>query len=410
MKINLFSNGSTDRHTVWRERLSTRFYLFFMVIGLCNIIVFSFISKQTSTEKISILSRAEYENLSMYNSTNLQCPCRQISVPYKHFITINNTFHQVCESDFVDEKWIEFLFVDGRWKNYDRADLRSRGAAYFDLLSDLCQISKIVVNRSIDQFLDDVFVSATMMSESELNMHMNVIINQFKTSTPTRFSRDFELLRDLTHGNTFISGYFLNWYWWLNNDIDDVTVPTDVITLENGCSCGTRRDCLTNAGIYDSNSRIQYFEIPGWNVGCSVVETLLRSTLECFYNQTCIDMLNYYIGTIRPKSYNRVNVTAMNYTTSSRFQINTLVHDIVDELFIEEWQISVSYAAFYEQCNLNHCLYSKSKRNGFIYVISSILGLSGGLAATLRFIIPYSIDLVLKIRNLCCRYEVAYFA
>ncbi|CAF4197130.1 unnamed protein product, partial [Adineta steineri] len=136
-------------------------------------------------------------------------------------------------------------------------------------------------------------------------MHMNVIINQFKTNTPARFSRDLQLLRDSTHGNAFISGYFLNWYWWINHDIDDVTVPTGVVTLKNGCSCGTQKDCITNAGVYDSNSGIQHFEIPGWNIGCSVIETLLHSTFECFYNQTCLDILNYYIRTIPPISYEK---------------------------------------------------------------------------------------------------------
>ncbi|CAF0768552.1 unnamed protein product [Adineta steineri] len=251
-------------------------------------------------------SQTQYENLLMLNSTTLQCPCHNISIPYKHFITINNTFHQVCSSDFVKEKWIDFLFIGGKWRNYDRVDLRSRGAAYFDLLSALCKISKITINNAIEQFLDDVFISATVVSQSEFNMHMNVIINQFKTNTPARFSRDLQLLRDSTHGNAFISGYFLNWYWWINHDIDDVTVPTGVVTLKNGCSCGTQKDCITNAGVYDSNSGIQHFEIPGWNIGCSVIETLLHSTFECFYNQTCLDILNYYIRTIPPISYEKL--------------------------------------------------------------------------------------------------------
>ncbi|CAF0806123.1 unnamed protein product [Adineta steineri] len=355
-------------------------------------------------------SQTQYENLLMLNSTTLQCPCHNISIPYKHFITINNTFHQVCSSDFVKEKWIDFLFIGGKWRNYDRVDLRSRGAAYFDLLSALCKISKITISNAIEQFLDDVFISATVVSESEFNMHMNVIINQFKTNTPARFSRDLQLLRDSTHGNAFISGYFLNWYWWINYDIDDVTVPTGVVTLKNGCSCGTQKDCITNAGIYDSNSGIQHFEIPGWNIGCSVIETLLHSTFECFYNQTCLDILNYYIRTIPPISYEKVNITAMNSTIKSRFETNTIINDIIDNLFIEQWEINVSYATFYQQCSPTCCSYSISKRNNFFYIISRILGLCGGFTAILKIVVPHSINLMLKIRNRCFRHTAISFA
>jgi hypothetical protein len=403
MKVNLFASGSIEVHIIWRERLSTRFYLVLMLIGVGNIIIFTSISVQTPTKMISMPSQAEYEELVMLNSTALQCPCDHISVPYKHFVTINNTFHQVCASNFVKENWLDFLFLRGRWNNYDRTDLRGRGAAYFDFLSELCKISKMTVNNAVEQFLEEIFVSAIVVPQSEFYLYTNVTTNQFKTNTPARFSRDLQLLRDLAHGNTFMSSYFLNWYWWLNRDIDDVTVPAGTVTLKNGCSCGTRKDCITNASIYDSDSKIQYFEIPGWNVGCSVVETLLRSTFECFYNQTCIDLLYYYIVTVPPASYLKINVTAMNSTISSRFQTNTIINDIVDDLFIEEWQTTVNYSAFYQQCAPTYCSYSITKRSNFLYIVSQVLGLYGGLTACLQIIIPYFIDLALDIRNGCCR-------
>ena len=383
--LNLFSNRSTNINIIHNQRISTRVFLVLIIIGLLGISYYTLNSKKISMEQISIDSPKR-------NSTDSHCACRSIAVPYRYFIRIENRFHQVCESDFVDEKWIDFLFVDGRWRDYERIDFRSRGAAYFDVLSEFCQMSKVIVNRSIEQFLDEVFISSTILSESELNLQMTAIGNRLKINTQTEFTRELQLLRDFSHGNTYMSGYFLNWYLWLNYDLDNVTIPTNVITLENGCSCGTRKDCITN-------STIESFQIPGWNIGCSVVETLLSSTFECFYNQTCVDLLNYYI---HPKNSTKINVTAMNSSVPSRFHARTLIANIVNELFIEKWQINVSYASFYKQCNPTSCTYLKFKRHDLIYIISTILSLLSALTTILKIIIPYSIKFALKMKSCCC--------
>jgi hypothetical protein len=82
--------------------------------------------------------------------------------------------------------------------------------SYFGLLATLCTLSQTTIETAVDQFLTEAFVSAQVMSESEFCTQVDVITRQFKTNTPTRFSRDLQLLRSITHGNTFMSDYFLN--------------------------------------------------------------------------------------------------------------------------------------------------------------------------------------------------------
>ena len=230
---------------------------------------------------------------------------------------------------------------------------------------------------------------------------MSVTTQQFETTIPDRFSRSLRILRDITHGNTFISSYFLNWHFWIKPNRNSMTSPTRPITLNNNCSCGTRSDCTDSGGIYRSFSNIQYFVMPGWNVGCSTVETLLYSTLECLYNQTCINLLIYYATTVNISYPRAINVSAMKSNLSSRFPINARIGDIVDALFVEQWQINVSYATFYNQCAPIYCSYTIEKHNSFLNIVLTLLRLYGGLAVGLHFIVPRLLKLALKIRDRC---------
>ena len=398
--LNIFDSESDDIHIVRRERYSTRIYLIVLPISMLIILLYMVVSKEIVTNNILTPTQAQYEKLLVSHYNTFRCPCTNISLPHELYMTANATFHQVCSSDFVKQPWIKYLFGHSTWSFHYRADIRVRGAAYFNLLTTLCMLSETTVNNSIDQFLKEMFISSQIMSESEFVSQMDIITQQFKTVTSARFSRTLQLLRDITHGNTFISSFSLNWYWWVNQYDAFGTLPTQPVTLNNGCSCGTRSDCIESGGIFYSTSNIQHFVMPGLYVGCSAVETLLRSTLECLFNQTCIDRLQYYAATVDQLSFKPINVTAMNFTIKSRFHRNTTLNDIINVLLVEQWNISFSYSAFYNQCAPVYCSYTFEKRSNFLFIISKVLGLYGGLTISLQFIIPYIVRLFFKIKNL----------
>ena len=171
------------------------------------------------------------------------------------------------------------------------------------------------------------------------------------------------------------------------------------MTINGQFSCGTRSDCIEPAIVYSRSSGTSYFIVLGWNVGCSVVDTLIRSTFECFYNQSCVDLLINYLTTLRPQMFINISATAMDLLSTSRFFPNTTVQNIVNELFIEQWHINASYAAFYRQFAPTYCLYSVQERKNALYVVSQILGLYGGLTVSLRFIVPYIAAVLFKVKR-----------
>ncbi|CAF1424224.1 unnamed protein product [Adineta steineri] len=351
--INLFDSESNNIETIRLERISTKLYL--LVFTIC----------------ISIFSNPaenDYNNLFISYSKSPDCPCNKISITYKDFIEINTTFYEICSSDFVNIKWINYLFHQGDWYHYERRDIRARGNAYFLFLSNLYEISQVTINNAIEEFLNETFINTELITESEFNIQIENIILQLLNVTLSKFSRSLKLLRDLMNGNAFASSYFSN-------------CP---VIMKDGCSCGTQSDCIDSGGIYHNLDNTPKFAMPGWNIERSLVETLL-----------------YYITTASFQYTYRMNISDINSSTVSHFETNTLIQTISDELFIEEWKINSSHSLFYSQCAPIYCAYKTQQNDNAIYIISKILGLYGGLTVSLRFIIPLITKIIFNIIKRC---------
>jgi hypothetical protein len=181
---------------------------------------------------------------------------------------------------------------------------------------------------------------------------------------------------------------------------------------DNGCSCGTSSTCTRPQGFYCTTPPCYYTTarpnqtIPGLIVNCLPVDSLLLSSLQCFYNASCIQMVIEWRSfgltnsTIDPRV---VNVIPLDSMINSRFLPNTLMRTITAELFIENWTNSTSFSAYYEQCAPNECIYTYEERFNTAYIISIVLGIIGGLSAALRILIPPIVKLLRRIYYRYCR-------
>lgn len=146
-------------------------------------------------------------------------------------------------------------------------------------------------------------------------------------------------------------------------------------------------------------TRSLHFTVSGQYAGCSTMETLARSTFECLYDPACMDSLRYYALQIPVHIFLESTPTVLNSSLPSRFKTNTSTQTIIEELVVEELLINESYSAFYEQCSPTHCSYRVETRKTFLYALTRVLGLYGGVTISLRFIVPYIVRLVFKIRD-----------
>ena len=92
-----------------------------------------------------------------------------------------------------------------------------------------------------------------------------------------------------------------------------------------------------------------------------------------------------------------VNVTPLNPLLDSRFSIDTTLDSIISQLFIEYWTDSISFKNYFEQCAPIECTYTFEGRFSFAYILSTVLGIIGGLSVTLKIVSPLIIKIFQKI-------------
>jgi hypothetical protein len=89
----------------------------------------------------------------------------------------------------------------------------------------------------------------------------------------------------------------------------------------------------------------------------------------------------------------------LNISLPSRFYPVSSVTfgTLIDELFIESWINSSNYSAYFSTCAPLTCGYSYTKRSNFLYMLTTFLGLYGGLTVGLKLIIWHVLLIYWKI-------------
>ncbi len=83
-----------------------------------------------------------------------------------------------------------------------------------------------------------------------------------------------------------------------------------------------------------------------------------------------------------------MNITALDTSLSSRFLENSTIEDLLDELMIEEWNSSIVYENYFNECKPTECSYTHQTKHNAIYIVTTIIGLIGGLITALKLIVP----------------------
>lgn len=184
-----------------------------------------------------------------------------------------------------------------------------------------------------------------------------------------------------------------------------MTIYTNYFTQTDGseCSCDNVFNCYVPAGFYDvytyfSRGDFDQTElspqefIDGWNIACWPLESLLISTLESFYNQTVLDHIITNINSSTPFT----RFKPLNPLENSNFSVNSTLETLVENLFVENWLQKWNYSSYFSQCQPRYCQYTINQRPETLYIITSLLGLYGGLSVVLHLIIPHIVNLLFK--------------
>ena len=399
INLNIFkpapNSGKTEDHHERRMNIiATRIYLPILTLALILIGIYFRLVLRTGIITIRNPNAKIFETVPVH----AQCPCSQISLWHDEFTSWQPIFHQICSSDFISDRWARAIYARGNMTYFELRDFRRFGTAQFQALASLCHSAQGYVQERISSFGRKVFISSQAWHEKEFLLNMRLAMDQFQSQAPNAFQAQLDLLLRLKANNKLVSGLQTNYLIYYYGQAG--TVISATYLQENGDYC----DCLLD---FPCNSKAYFFntssaqnspyssnngtKIRGLASGCLPMTSILASTLECFYDQQCIDtILSHFQTTER--------FSAMIFNNQSRFHINDTVQMIVDKLMVEDWVVNVSYEKFYKRCAPTLCTYSINERQDLINVFTKLVSLLSGLTLVLGLLIPVLVRLVMKRR------------
>ncbi|CAF3511919.1 unnamed protein product [Adineta steineri] len=336
-----------------------------------------------------------YKDLKQLYGDKLKCPCSVIASVYSRFMEIKPIFHKICLSPFASEQW-RINLTAGLVANlsiYTQRDYRRFLSAHLQFLRGLCELSMNATYNSVNQFLTSLLVTSELLSEINFHQKLESLIEQSKSNAPTTFRRLLFLIRTINHGNAFMSTYGTNFEYIVpKNKSGRFYAPTRALIYDDGFSCGLCSNCTIQANFITLNSsEIISIPIKGLKIGCTPSESFRASTLECFYDRSCINLIHQYTN------YNNSHdpLSIMN----SSFPINTTMAELIDSLFIERWSTETNYTSYFHQCSPSYCSYTSIQKSTLLDIITLLLSLQGGLTIVLKWICPKIVRITSKIKD-----------
>ncbi|CAF1564746.1 unnamed protein product [Adineta ricciae] len=406
--FNLFpSDNESDMDEQYVGIVTTRLYILFLFLGLLVLSFYTSFAERTHTYTVSYPSQTEFEQLESLYASVLGCSCTRFSMSYNRTISISPRYHQICSSQFLDDTWLSYFDIKEIKVNttfFPVIDFRHTGDSIFGLLHVLCEASQEIVNNALHLFRSRRLVTVHTYSRKQFEKEMRTRFKQFEQQTVTSFVNLLELIRSSTQTNRLVTELltttgFSNWF----NKQTGRWEPRFYSRNIGNCSCAFYSDCVRPQGFY-SQSDIVASEpkiiVPGLVFGCYIIDSLFLSTLECFFEQTClqllIDMRQFdAIGLFHPVDERVQTIKPLNHE-KTRFLPNATVQSIVSQLFIEDWNNSTNFTAYYTRCAPKRCTYTKIQRFDKAYTITMMLGFYSGLSAILEIILPALVRLIMK--------------
>ena len=401
MSINLFKSSLRQHPSDIKQQFWTsRIYILCLSLGVAILTFYTVLSVQQKSidMKNPTLKTALHLQLQGEYNASLQCQCTQINIPYGGLIQLQPIYHQLCSSFVVSDFWayhVRALLQFYPEIPLHRLDFRHTYQTFY-LLWRLCTLINETVATSIQTFDQTQLVTSYLLSADLFENQMFAIIRKFQTELVKSLLRFFQLTRNITYVNQYFSTANIG-------PLEIIYPRTTSFSIhsysgENGntsytCSCANDITCKSQLGLYNT----QYISTPkslvaGLYRACFALESLLQSTLECFYDdQDCLtNVLNFYNDSDIPN-----DIIRLNSSLNSRFKTNSTIGSLFAAFFIEYWNQSLNYSSYFSLCRPATCNYKIFRSNSPLETATLVLGLVGGLSVSLRLLIPFIVSIVL---------------
>ncbi|CAF4038071.1 unnamed protein product [Adineta steineri] len=281
-------------------------------------------------------------------------------------------------------------------------DFRLMAMSQFQVLALLCQTAAWTISSDLNQFLTQQLATSQALSRKVFEAQIVALVEQMQTTTVANVKYTDQLVSLVILNSGIMSALNTNSYLIDNPLVSNYLIqhgnyPVGNYITSNAsnlnniyCICAYQSNCTFQAGFYNYSIRPGYgeaslykpspppiFIVPGMLVGCLPHDSMLLSTLECFYNRSCLDLIGVSQAII-----------PLNATVPSRFRVNTTVNTMFEQLFVETWQNSSNFTSCYNACHPKACSYTYTQRGNFPYALTILVSLIGGLTTILGIFVP----------------------
>ena len=392
LQLNLFSKPTSNSQTTAKERLATRIYICAIFICLLTIaIVAGSIVRNVEKTETSPSYRQFLRLIKKYPNT-LYCPCSNFDITYKTFVTTHVRFHQVCSSSFIDQRWIDFIFTNDNISFSSIDDYRVTLSFFWQIIAGLCVASQKTWTDAENNFQTKHLLTPMAVADEVIQSAVDADLNNQIAVSQASMTRNLLAIRRMTSGNQLVSGLQTNYHLRFPPDnFGTWNSPRMSPRMFNNCSCLNIEGCPRLATFKnDQNHSIQ---IPGMIADCLVIDGVLASTLECYYNQSCLSLLHDSL----PE-----DIQPLSQRLDTDFSANFTVQTLLNKLMIDQMTSEIRFDVFYTKCNPAYCSYSYTRRFDVLFVVTTVIGIFGTLSMILRWTLPLIIEGILrwKHRNL----------
>lgn len=203
LEFNLFDRHSLHPSSIERDYLATHLYICLLAIAMSILIIYTLASMQTITMTVTSPSVERYEQLHETYRDSLQCPYSVLSVPHENLMTIEVTFHQLCESDFVQPWWYESLARPNT--SEQRADFTHTASSHFRTSATLCDVANLTLIGASRLFLQTLFVTAQVRSRDWFFSQTAALINTFINASRNDFLYTISVTNAVLQGEQYAS-------------------------------------------------------------------------------------------------------------------------------------------------------------------------------------------------------------
>jgi hypothetical protein len=407
LTLNLFARRHSEASDVREQILTTRFYIGCLFVFTLILVSVTTLEQQIKTTIISIPTVTEFENLFQNGKLPNSCPCSQIAIQRSEFISLIPTFHQVCSSELITEDWLDRLSYTTNTRSvYYYLDIRSYGLDMFRTILSFCLLANETTTDAMTSFLTTDWVSTQVLSRQQFYEQVQALMIDFQLGIENTFKQAFSIAREINQGNQVlssrVSNFFFNGLFDSNGHL--ISVQTYIGTMSSvtdilpSCSC-VLNTCSQPSGFFDLNNDGQtfklIFEVPGMYSACYPLDGLRISTFECWFNETCIKLVLSYLAPFPVET----QYDPLNSSMLIRFSPTTTIGDIIDDVMIEQWTNVTNYETYYKMCRPLTCTYSSYRRFDWLYTITILTAVFGGLSVSLRIACALLIKLYVNCRR-----------